>query len=65
MSERLLTVNETAAALSLNPQTVREWLRSGKLRGLRTGTAKTGRNEWRVPESAIPEALTPHTPNPI
>jgi excisionase family DNA binding protein len=60
MSERLLTVNEAAAALSLNPQTVREWLRTGKLRGLRT----TVNGRWRVPETAIPEALTPHTPKP-
>ena len=60
MSERLLTVAEAAAALSLNIQTVRAWLRSGKLRGLRTGPGQTAR--WRVPESAIVESLTTHTP---
>ena len=57
MSERLLTVDEAAAALSLNPQTVRVWLRNGKLRGLRTGEGRNG--QWRVPESAIVESLTP------
>ena len=58
MNERLLTVNEAAAALSLNPQTVREWLREGKLRGLRT----TENGRWRVPESALVESLTPAKP---
>lgn len=60
MSEKLLTVNEVAAALSLNAQTVRGWLRSGKLRGLRTGDGKGA--VWRVPESALTQALTPNTP---
>ncbi len=61
ISERLLTVSEAAAALSLNPQTVRVWLRGGKLRGLRTRGDGRGRDEWRVPESAIIESLTPAT----
>lgn len=60
MSERLLTVNEAAAALKLNPQTVREWLRSGKLRGLRT----TENGRWRVPESALVESLATPTLRP-
>lgn len=55
MNERLLTVHEAAAELKLNAQTVREWLRSGKLRGLRT----TENGRWRVPESALVESLTP------
>lgn len=59
MNERFLTVAQAADALSLNIQTVRRWLRMGKLRGLRTGEAKTGRNEWRIPESAIGESLRP------
>jgi excisionase family DNA binding protein len=57
MSERLLTVPEAAVALSLNAQTVREWLRTGKLRGLRTGDGQKAR--WRVPESAIEQSLRP------
>jgi excisionase family DNA binding protein len=63
MSERLLTVNEAAAALSLNVQTVRAWLRSGRLRGLRTGDGKNAR--WRVPESALGETLRPATPKAV
>lgn len=59
MSEKLLTVNEAAAALSLNIQTVRRWLKSGKLRGLKTGDGQTSR--WRIPESAIVESLTAPT----
>ncbi len=70
MSERLLTVAEAAKALSLNPQTVRVWLRSGKLRGLRTRGDGRGRDEWRIPEGAISESLTPPmhrepTPAPV
>ena len=63
MSERLLTVDEAAAVLSLNPQTVRRWLRTAKMRGLRTGEGKGA--VWRVPESALTEALTPNTPNAV
>lgn len=43
MAEELLTVKEVAARLKLNPQTVRRWIRSGKLRGM-----KIGRRAWRV-----------------
>lgn len=61
MNEKLLTVEQAAEVLSLNPQTVRRWLRTSKMRGLRTGQGKG--SVWRVPESAITEALTPNTPS--
>jgi excisionase family DNA binding protein len=60
MSERLLTVQEAATALSLNPQTIRRWLREGRLRGLRTGNTQGA--VWRVPESALVECMKPNTP---
>ncbi len=63
MNEKLLTVAEAAEALSLNPQTVRVWLRSGKLRGLRTNEGKNG--QWRVPESAVREPLIPNAFKPV
>lgn len=44
--ERLLTVEEIAEQLGANPETVRRWLRSGDLRGIRLAK-KLG---WRVPE---------------
>lgn len=49
MSEQLLTVDEAAAALKLHAQTVREHLKTGKLRGIKRGRA------WRIPESALSE----------
>lgn len=52
---RLLTMSEAATALKLNPQTVRRWLREGRLRGVRTGEG-TG-TIWRVPESALQSAF--------
>jgi excisionase family DNA binding protein len=50
MSEgRLLTVSEVADRPRLKPETVRRWLRSGKLRGVSAG--------WRVPESNVKRLL--------
>ncbi len=54
MPEKHLRVDEAAALLGLAPYTVREWLRLGKLRGVKLGDGK-GRAEWRVPESALVE----------
>lgn len=44
----LLTVPEVAAYLSTTPETIRRWLRSGKLRGQRLGGTKFG---WRIPRN--------------
>lgn len=49
--ERLLTVREVAEYLRLSPRTVRLWLQTGKLRGLRVG------GRWRVRESDLVEFL--------
>lgn len=46
----LLTVREVAARLRTTEETVRRWLREGKLKGVRPGGARFG---WRVPESAV------------
>ncbi|HZQ37077.1 MAG TPA: helix-turn-helix domain-containing protein [Dehalococcoidia bacterium] len=43
--ESELTVAEVAARLRLNPETVRRWLKAGRLRGYRLGGTKAG---WRV-----------------
>jgi excisionase family DNA binding protein len=50
MNERLLTVREVAERLRSSPETVRRWLRQGKLRGFRPGGTKLG---YRVSESEL------------
>jgi excisionase family DNA binding protein len=58
----LLTVEETATQLKVQAETVRDWLRAGKLKGVKAG------RQWRVrrrdleafliePEPPTPEAL--------
>ncbi len=44
-SENLLTVEEVARRLTVSAYTVREWLRTGKLKGYKIGPTKAG---WRV-----------------
>ncbi len=52
--ERLLTVKEVAERLSANPQTIRKWLREGKLRGTMPGGEKLG---YRIPASELARLL--------
>ena len=54
MNERLLTVREVAEQLRSSPETVRRWLRQGKLRGFRPGGTKLG---YRVPETELQRFL--------
>jgi excisionase family DNA binding protein len=53
--EQLLTVKEVAERLRANPQTVRRWLREGKLRGRMPGGEKLG---YRIPASEVVRLLT-------
>jgi excisionase family DNA binding protein len=46
-TDRLLTVEETAQQLSLSTETIRRWLRDGRLRGVRLGERRAG---WRIAE---------------
>jgi excisionase family DNA binding protein len=56
MSEqRLLTVREVAERIRSSPETVRRWLRQGRLRGFRPGGTKLG---YRVPESELDRFLS-------
>jgi excisionase family DNA binding protein len=56
MSEqRLLTVREVAERIRASPETVRRWLRQGRLRGFRPGGTKLG---YRVPEGELQRFLT-------
>ncbi len=50
VEEQLLTVKEVAEQLKLHPETVRNWLREGRLRGTQIGGTKSG---WRIPQSEV------------
>jgi excisionase family DNA binding protein len=52
--DRLLTVPEVADRLRLKPETVRRWLRSGKMKGIALGSDHAG---WRVRESEVDRLL--------
>ena len=54
MSEELLTVREVSARLKVHPETVRDWLRLGRIKGSRLGGDKSG---WRVRVSEIDKFL--------
>ena len=47
MAERLLTPEEAAERLAISPKTIRDWLRSRKLQGVKVGRL------WRVRESTV------------
>jgi excisionase family DNA binding protein len=57
--EPLYTVKEVAERLRLNPETVRVWLRSGKLRGVLLGGRKSG---YRIPDSEVQRLLAGFKP---
>ena len=48
--ERLFTVDEVAEKLRMKPGTVRNWLRTGRLKGFTLGKTQAG---WRVRESEL------------
>jgi len=52
-----LTAPEVARELKVNPQTVRIWIRSGRLPAVRTG------NRWRVRRSDVDRTFSSH-PSP-
>ena len=52
MATELLTVDEVAARLRLNPQTVRRWIRRGTL-----PATKIGRKEWRIKADDLEQRL--------
>ncbi|MGD0153295.1 MAG: helix-turn-helix domain-containing protein [Thermacetogeniaceae bacterium] len=47
MDKRLLTVNEAADFLRVQPRTIRKWLREGKLLALKAGRL------WRIEVDAL------------
>lgn len=49
--EKLLRLSVAADRLTIRPRTVKEWIRTGKLRGVRLANG-----HWRVPEAEIERA---------
>lgn len=45
--EKMLTPQEVAQRLRVTPQTVRNWIREGKIKAVRVG------RPWRIPESEL------------
>jgi excisionase family DNA binding protein len=54
-----LTVKEIADRMRVTEFTVRNWLRSGRLKGYRPGGTKAG---WRVRESDLDRFIEASTP---
>jgi excisionase family DNA binding protein len=51
---KLLTVGQVAERLQVHPETVRRWLRSGRLQSLRLGGTKLG---YRILEAELERLL--------
>ena len=49
MQEQLFTVEEVAERLKVHPESVRRWLRDGRMRGFRMAR----RAGWRVTEAEV------------
>lgn len=47
-----MTVKEVAEAMSVQPATVRAWLRSGRMKGTRIG------RDWRIPSRVVHAATS-------
>ncbi len=58
MTEQLLTVQDVASRLRITPETVRRWLRTGKLRGALLGGDKMG---YRIAEGEVLRLLDSST----
>jgi excisionase family DNA binding protein len=54
MEEQMYTVREAAERLKSSEDTVRRWLRTGKIRGVMPGGTKLG---YRIPASEIERVL--------
>ncbi len=52
--EKVLTVEEAAQILKVSRYTVREWLRTGRLRGIQLGGRRVG---WRIPAEEVRRAV--------
>lgn len=46
--EKIYSTEEAAEVLGLNVETVRNWLRAGRIKGV-----KLGKRYWRIPEREV------------
>lgn len=53
MSEQALTPEEAATILKVSPQTIRRWLRDGRIKGTKIGDGKL----WRISQATINQCL--------
>lgn len=58
-NDAFLTVGEIAKRIRANPETVRRWLRSGRLKGVMLAGDSLG---WRVLESDLARFIASATP---
>jgi excisionase family DNA binding protein len=56
LAERFITVQDAAEQLQVHPQTIRVWLKTGKLKGSLIGGTKSG---YRIPQAEIDRLLEP------
>jgi excisionase family DNA binding protein len=52
--QEVLTVKEAAARLKLNPETIRRWINSGRIKATSLGSDRAG---FRIPVSEIERLL--------
>jgi excisionase family DNA binding protein len=56
--ERMLTLRQAAEYLQAHPQTIRRWLREGKIKGTMPGGKKMG---YRISEAEVVRVLRGET----
>lgn len=54
MEERMYTVKEAATRLGAKEETIRRWLRAGKIKGAMPGGQKLG---YRIPASEVERVM--------
>lgn len=59
--ERLFKVSQAAQRLQLCPETIRRYIKTGRIRALRAEAQTLGSRggHWRIPASALEDFLTP------
>lgn len=60
MDQEFLTVEEASARLKVHEETIRRWLKAGRLRG----TLISRRAGWRIPAEDVHRVLTGESPMP-
>lgn len=58
MTDTVLTPDQVATRLQVNPRTVSAWLKTGRLRGSKVGRL------WRIPSECVDEFLLRHMNRP-